>query len=56
MPVAAAFFIIAFAIGWARAGNRNGTLVDRLQWGAAHGIPAAILGLVLAILLANAGI
>ncbi|MCL5775660.1 hypothetical protein M1105_01445 [Limibaculum sp. FT325] len=56
MPVAVAFFVIAFAIGWARAVNRNGTLADKLQWGIAHGIPAGLVGLVLAILLSRAGV
>ena len=56
MPVAVAFFIIAFAIGWARAVSRNGTLADKFQWGAAHGIPAGLVGLGLAIALSRAGI
>jgi hypothetical protein len=56
MPVAVAFFIIAFAIGWARAVNRDGTLADKVQWGIAHGIPAGLVGLGLAIALSNAGV
>jgi len=55
MPVAAIFFVIAFAIGWLRAVRRNGTLADKLQWGVAHGIPAGIVGLVIALLLARTG-
>ncbi|MBK0397629.1 hypothetical protein H0I76_00365 [Limibaculum sp. M0105] len=55
MTIAAAFFVVAFAIGWFRATRREGTLADKLQWGAAHGIPAGLVGLAIAVLLVRSG-
>ncbi|MEM8789923.1 MAG: hypothetical protein AAGE76_16850 [Pseudomonadota bacterium] len=42
IPVLA--FFAGFLLGWLRAGNRGGNRLDRLQYGTAHGIAAALLG------------
>lgn len=52
--------VIAFAfgawIGWRRAARRGGDRLDRLQYGAAHGIAFAIAALALAILAGRLGL
>jgi hypothetical protein len=42
LPIA---FAAGFAIGWWRAGKRGGTLADKLQYGAAHGIALLLIAL-----------
>lgn len=49
-------FIAGFAFGWYRAGRRGGNRLDKLQYGAGHGIAFAIAGLALGILLARLGV
>lgn len=48
-------FIAGFAIGWWRAAKRSGTTADRVQYALAHGIPAAIAGLIVVIIAARMG-
>lgn len=47
--------LVAAAIGWRRAARRGGRTADRLQYAAAHGIPAFLIALVLAVAAANLG-
>ena len=49
-------FFAGFALGWHRAGKRGGNRLDKLQYGAAHGIAAFILALALTILLVRTGV
>ena len=42
-------FGLGLAIGWWRAAQRGGTRADRLQYALAHGIPAALAGLILTV-------
>lgn len=56
MTIALAFFTIGCLVGWLRATRREGTLADRFQWAAAHGIPAGIVGLAVAVLLVRGGV
>ena len=48
--------IAGFALGWYRAGKRGGNRLDKLQYGAAHGIAFFILGLFLTILADRLGL
>jgi len=50
-----AALIIGAAIGWWRAGKLGGTRADRLQYGAAHALAFAVLGIFLTILIARSG-
>lgn len=49
-------FVLGFAIGWIRAGRRGGNRLDRLQYGAAHGVALLLVALVVTVLLAAAGV
>ena len=51
-----AAMIAGFALGWHRAGKRGGNRLDRLQYGAAHGIFFFIVALALTILLDRTGV
>ena len=51
-----AAFFAGFWLGWHRAGKRGGNRLDKLQYGAAHGIFAVILALALTILLVRTGV
>ncbi|WP_233416896.1 hypothetical protein [Halovulum marinum] len=46
-------FAAGFAFGWLRARRRGGNRLDKLQYGAGHGIFAAILALAAVILAAR---
>jgi len=48
-------FILGCAVGWVRAARRGGGLPHRLQYAAAHGIPAALIVLAIGVLGANMG-
>jgi hypothetical protein len=50
----AAFALGAF-VGWRRAGARGGDRLDRIQYGAAHGIAFTLATLALAIFAARLG-
>ncbi|MEM9197106.1 MAG: hypothetical protein AAGD12_04560 [Pseudomonadota bacterium] len=50
LPIA---FVLGFALGWWRATSRGGTRLDRLQYGAAHGLAFTIFGLLLTVFLAR---
>ena len=52
MLVAAAF-VLGCALGWYRATRRGGTMPDRIQYALAHGIPAALIMLVLVVIYAR---
>lgn len=43
-------FLLGLGIGWWRASRRGGALSDKVQYALAHGIPAAIVGLVITII------
>ncbi len=43
-------FALGMLIGWRRAGRRGGDRLDRLQYGAAHGIAFTLAALLLMIL------
>ena len=42
-------FLLGFAFGWQRASKRGGDRLDKLQYGAVHGILFAIVALILLI-------
>lgn len=50
-----AAFLLGCAVGWFRAARRGGTTADRVQFALAHGIPAALLGLVIVIVAVQTG-
>ena len=43
-------FALGCGVGWMRAARRGGKTADRLQYALAHGIPAALLALILVTL------
>ena len=47
--------IIGAALGWFRASKRKGTLADKLQWAAVHGIVCFLLALLLTIVAVRLG-
>ncbi|GIX12798.1 MAG: hypothetical protein KatS3mg118_0757 [Paracoccaceae bacterium] len=49
--ILAAAFALGFALGWWRAAARGGNRLDRLQYGAAHGIALALAALALVLIL-----
>lgn len=49
-------FFIGGAIGWLRAGKRGGTLADKLQYGAAHGLAMMLLALILVFAARHSGL
>ncbi|HWL56458.1 MAG TPA: hypothetical protein VNQ78_07240 [Paracoccus sp. (in: a-proteobacteria)] len=50
-----AALIFGAAVGWWRAARLGGTRADRMQYGAAHALAFAILGIFLTILIARSG-
>jgi phosphate/sulfate permease len=52
--------VVAFAlgmfVGWQRAGRRGGDRLDRLQYGAAHGIAFTLAALAVTILAERLGL
>ncbi len=48
-------FTLGCAVGWVRATRRGGGLAHRLQYAAAHGIPAALIVLALGVLAVRMG-
>jgi len=48
-------FVLGSALGWMRAARRGGTLPDRIQFALAHGIPAALVALVVVVIGARMG-
>ena len=55
MVVALILFAIFALIGWRRAGRRGGGTADKLQYAAAHGIPAFLVGMIVMVAAANFG-
>lgn len=47
--------ILGAAIGWRRAAKRGGTLADKLQYAAAHGMALAVLGIFLTLFIGRMG-
>jgi hypothetical protein len=43
-------------IGWQRAASRGGDRLDRLQYGAAHGIAFALAALIASVFAMRAGL
>ena len=48
-------FVLGFGVGWMRAARRGGTIPDRVQYGLAHGIPAALVVLAAIVIAARIG-
>lgn len=48
-------FALGCAVGWWRASSRGGTTADKVQYALAHGIPAAIVGLIFVIVATRMG-
>ena len=46
MAVALILLALGGAVGWFRAARRGGTTADRMQYAAAHGLPAFLLGMI----------
>jgi hypothetical protein len=42
-------FLIGFAFGWQRAKRRGGNRLDKLQYGAVHGIIFVLVALILLV-------
>lgn len=53
LPIA---FALGFSVGWYRAGKRGGDRLDKLQYGAAHGIAFALAALAALILAQRIGL
>jgi len=53
MAVALVLAVIAACIGWRRAARGGGSVADRWQYAAAHGIPAFLLGMIGMVVLAE---
>lgn len=56
MVIALILMVIAGYVGWRRAARRKGGTADRLQYAAAHGIPAFLIGMVVMTLARNYGL
>jgi hypothetical protein len=48
-------FILGFALGWQRASKRGGDRLDKLQYGAVHGIIFVLAALILLIAVQRLG-
>ena len=48
-------FAVGFGVGWIRATRRGGTIPDRIQYGLAHGIPAALVAVAAIVIAARIG-
>ncbi len=46
-------FVLGFGFGWMRAARRGGNRLDKLQYGAAHGIAIGIAALFIGIVIAR---
>ncbi len=46
-------FFVGCGIGWYRAGRRNGSIADRIQYALAHGIPLALATLAAMVFIAR---
>jgi phosphate/sulfate permease len=53
LPIA---FALGMLVGWRRAAQRGGDRLDRLQYGAAHGIAFTLAALALSILAGRLGL
>jgi lipopolysaccharide biosynthesis regulator YciM len=53
LPIA---FALGMLVGWRRAARRGGDRLDRLQYGAVHGIAFALAAVVLAVVLGRTGL
>jgi hypothetical protein len=49
-------FALGMLVGWRRAASRGGDRLDRLQYGAVHGIALALAMLVVVVLARRAGV
>ena len=54
LPIIGLFAGVGF--GWLRATKRGGNRLDKLQYGTAHAIFFAILGLLVGVILARLGV
>ena len=48
-----AAFAAGCALGWYRAAKRGGTTADKAQYALAHGIPLALVALVIVVIFAR---
>ena len=55
MPIAIMFALVAGFIGWNRAAKRGGNRADKIQYAAAHGIPAFLVVMILMTVAARMG-
>ena len=55
MLIAFILLLIFGAYGYYRAVSQGGAVLDGLQYGAAHGIPAALIGFILMTVIAHLG-
>ena len=55
MPIAIIVGLLAGLMGWRRASARGGTTTDKLQFAAAHGIPAFLIVMIGLTVAARAG-
>ncbi len=53
LPIA---FALGMLVGWRRAARRGGDRLDRLQYGAAHGIAFTLAALAMTILAERLGV
>jgi len=56
MIIALILLAIGAAIGWRRATRRGGTTADKLQYAAAHGLPAFLAGMILMTIAGHLGL
>lgn len=55
MVVSLVIALCAALVGWFRAARRGGTTADRLQYAAAHGIPAFLLSMIALTIIGHMG-
>ena len=55
MIFALILLVLGGALGWFRAARRGGTTADRLQYAAAHGVPAFLLGMIIMTIAGHLG-
>ena len=55
MVVSLVIALVAGLLGWVRAARRGGTTGDRLQYAAAHAIPAFLLSMIVLTIIGHMG-
>lgn len=54
--IVAVLFVAGLVLGWTRAARRGGNTADRVQFALAHGIPAALVGIIGSVLVWRLGL